>query len=273
LSPDRIDILQNLKIRYTQAAALNDPFESFPAIIQKDKSWFWDKHLKKIKLELTQLEIKQKSKRKQYTRARKKDFPRLYKRYKDESSLFEQAQSIIALDSSIEGYLSLSANCDNILMWSHYAQNHEGFVLGFDSNHEYFQHGVSKVIYSDQRPYFDPTQSKQDASIFYTKSKDWSYEEEYRKSMSFVKKVPLDNGNTLLPFPTDTPQKDDTRMKEIKLFPIPERCIKSITFGWKSSPKLIERTNDIIRHNGLEDIQMYKSHPHKSEYKLITTKL
>ncbi|EQM49643.1 hypothetical protein D051_4091 [Vibrio parahaemolyticus VPCR-2010] len=36
-------------------------------------------------------------------------------------------------DALIQGYLSLSKTNKNILMWSHYAQNHEGFVLGFDS--------------------------------------------------------------------------------------------------------------------------------------------
>ncbi len=30
--------------------------------------------------------------------------------------------------------LSFSTICDNILMWSHYADNHQGFCIGFDPN-------------------------------------------------------------------------------------------------------------------------------------------
>jgi hypothetical protein len=32
LSKDRVDVLQNLKIRFSQPQALNDPFESLPLI-------------------------------------------------------------------------------------------------------------------------------------------------------------------------------------------------------------------------------------------------
>ncbi|EIK0848312.1 DUF2971 domain-containing protein [Vibrio parahaemolyticus] len=133
LSPQRLDVLSNLKIRYTQAIALNDPFEVFPAIIDKDKEWYFKNFLMRIESEADQIDFKSAVKRKQFIRARKKDFPNFYRCYTDEQWLLEQAFSIVMRDALIQGYLSLSKTNKNILMWSHYAQNHEGFVLGFDS--------------------------------------------------------------------------------------------------------------------------------------------
>jgi Protein of unknown function (DUF2971) len=43
-------------------------------------------------------------------------------------------------------------------MWSHYARDHTGFVIGFDTSHQYFQkkehRGLWKVQYQDVRPEF-----------------------------------------------------------------------------------------------------------------------
>ncbi|MCV2884796.1 DUF2971 domain-containing protein [Aestuariibacter sp. AA17] len=36
------------------------------------------------------------------------------------------------------GILSLSKTNENLLMWSHYAQNHQGFVIGFNEEHDFF---------------------------------------------------------------------------------------------------------------------------------------
>ena len=37
------------------------------------------------------------------------------------------------------GILCLSKKHDSILMWSNYTENHKGFVLGFNSNHDFFK--------------------------------------------------------------------------------------------------------------------------------------
>jgi len=187
LNTERVDVLENLKIRFTQATALNDPFESFPAIVQKSREWYKVQFLKKIRIEAKQYGFCSVVKKKQYIRARKRDFENYYQCYTDEKWLFEQTQSVALYDSLVQGYLSVSSNNKNVLMWSHYAQNHEGYVIGFNPQHEFFKYGVMKVIYGENRPFLDPTQPEQDASVFYTKSIDWKYEEEYRKSMPFVR--------------------------------------------------------------------------------------
>src|SRR5271154_115746 len=100
--PERVDILENLRIRFTQVSALNDPFESFPAVRLPDGQ---------PKGELF-----------------------------GESARIEAFQSRIRLiTDSTFGILSLSKTPDNVLMWSHYAKSHCGFVIEFDSTHEYFK--------------------------------------------------------------------------------------------------------------------------------------
>jgi hypothetical protein len=268
LPPERIDVLENIKIRFTQAYALNDPFESFPAIVQKDRAWYKRQFLKRIENEANQYAFRNKVKRKQYIRARKKEFENFYQCYTDEKWLFEQAQSVIRLDSVVQGYLSLSATNKSILMWSHYAQNHEGFVIGFRREHEYFNYGLMKVKYKDKRPFLDPTQPKQDASLFYTKSTDWKYEEEYRKSIGFVTPIELENGNTLLPFPEEPPDVGDESLHAIRLFDFPKDCVSSIIVGWKSSPKLLSEIEKNLKRHQLESVAIYSATPHKFRYEM-----
>jgi len=40
------------------------------------------------------------------------------------------------------GVLSLSARPDSAVMWSHYADSHRGFVIGLDTNHDFFERDI-----------------------------------------------------------------------------------------------------------------------------------
>jgi hypothetical protein len=89
---------------------------------------------------------------------------------------------------------SLSETYDNILLWSHYAASHTGFVLAidFDENNNHIQ----KVTYQDELPDFDNEwyfQVKNDDETnsetvsyllkdFSIKSTNWAYEREGRVS-------------------------------------------------------------------------------------------
>lgn len=42
--------------------------------------------------------------------------------------------------------LCLSKNKDSILMWSHYAQNHTGVVIGFDKNYRFMKNACENPI-------------------------------------------------------------------------------------------------------------------------------
>ncbi|WP_164918626.1 DUF2971 domain-containing protein [Photobacterium chitinilyticum] len=95
------------------------------------------------------------------------------------------------------GIISLSATNDNLLMWSHYAKNHEGFVVEIliDQNDEFSifntmhvpkssDASLCKVSYEENRllPYqFDVNSFNEARNYYYaTKFLDWEYEREYR---------------------------------------------------------------------------------------------
>jgi hypothetical protein len=68
-------------------------------------------------------------------------------------------------------------------MWAHYADNHTGFVIEFDAEHDYFHQKRSesdelgylrKVTYSIDRPNVVLTKVTS-TEMFLTKSKEWEY--------------------------------------------------------------------------------------------------
>jgi len=91
--------------------------------------------------------------------------------------------------------LCVSQVSDNLLMWSHYAESHTGFVIGLDANSTFFapsdanREGLKAVQYSRVRVAMPPGGlrglSDDELAVandhfFFTKSVDWAYEREMR---------------------------------------------------------------------------------------------
>ncbi|WP_026709284.1 DUF2971 domain-containing protein [Flavobacterium frigidarium] len=82
------------------------------------------------------------------------------------------------------GIVSFAENCDSILMWSHYANHHKGFSVGFDER-KLKVSGLfdlcESVIYSEEMPnlYIDDRRTKK-INVQLHKSIEWEYEREYR---------------------------------------------------------------------------------------------
>jgi len=93
-----------------------------------------------------------------------------------------------------QGILTMSACRDDILMWSHYANAHGGFCVGFDtaSLDAYFKRlynndgliiDLRKVDYVEECPHFEFYEmDEQDWFVrpLITKFRVWEYEQEYR---------------------------------------------------------------------------------------------
>lgn len=79
------------------------------------------------------------------------------------------------------GILCLSENPFHILMWSHYASDHSGICIGFDSGKSIFKDAI-KISYGADRPLIglnsDPDLILK--NVFLKKSKHWEYENEWR---------------------------------------------------------------------------------------------
>jgi len=68
------------------------------------------------------------------------------------------------------GMLCLSGKWDNTLMWSHYADDHRGFMIEFSGEDPFFNFGFGKVVYSAERPLLLNRPDRwNDASLFHTK--------------------------------------------------------------------------------------------------------
>jgi hypothetical protein len=120
------------------------------------------------------------------------------------------------------GVISFSKRWDSILMWSHYSNCHTGFCLGFKTekliHSGYFNNG-HKVHYKRNYPKVDPfdTDFEKIVRVFYNKSKDWEYEQEYRMTKLFGY------------------NKDDNEFKRQKLFYFNDDFISEIVIGMKTS--------------------------------------
>jgi hypothetical protein len=150
------------------------------------------------------------------------------------------------------GVLCLSASNQSILMWSHYSSGHTGFLLGFDSESEFFQHRACEpgeigelraVTYSRERVRVTVPVSDTDPSpdFFFTKNDEWKYEQEWR----------------ILRFLKDA---DKTPGENIHLFTMPPSAIRKVILGSLSPPDLI--TDLVSAKEGnpdLSHVQFYRA--------------
>ncbi len=86
------------------------------------------------------------------------------------------------------GIVSLTETKDNLLMWSHYAEKHKGYIVEFDSTHEFFNAKYATL----SNPYSGKTQrvlyrkerlnevKNQFMEPYFHKSDEWVYEKEHR---------------------------------------------------------------------------------------------
>jgi len=104
----------------------------------------------------------------------------------------ENKEMINQMDNDFYGILSLTKKSDNLLMWSHYANFHKGYCIGWDANglmeffgNNYQQFGckIGPVDYRDEYPklvfQIDPDVGSSIQRCF-SKHTCWDYEQEYR---------------------------------------------------------------------------------------------
>lgn len=151
------------------------------------------------------------------------------------------------------GVLSMSTRFDSILMWSHYADNHKGFCVGFSETkmrESYLFGKGGPVIYGDEFPKIDPRNNKVSDKMFlqtFYKAKDWNYEKEYRLTKLF--------------FPRE-PNKAD------RIIIVPNDFIIEVIIGLKTPN---EHKKEIIEICNRKNIPIYQIEQVPFEFKLIKT--
>jgi hypothetical protein len=223
-SIENLHHILNGSIRLTQPGAFNDPFELAieiycpPEVLTTELNIGFDikqKRRKKLKYKLND------------------DIKGEYCHDYISRVLIEQ------LNSSM-GILCLTKNSDSLLMWAHYANGYSGVVIEFDDEHPFFE-GLLEVRYTAKRPRVDIRNFFEDngnipISELFIKPSEWKYEREIRLARSLASCKKISDGQ----YP-------------VYVADIPIECIKSITFGERTSIDEQRKIFDIIKntHIGL----------------------
>jgi hypothetical protein len=164
------------------------------------------------------------------------------------------------------GLICFTTQRDNLLMWSHYADGHKGVVIGFDSDHPFFQipPGFRPVEYSkdqsDERFHWDfslnPGDEGYDAmseTFVVTKSRHWCYEDEKRMLIELkgLKRRKLKNG--VLGYFVD----------------IPADLIDEVILGYRCQPETEQNLRESIKLHGLPSHGLIlRAEPHPTRFAL-----
>ncbi len=247
---DRIDILVNEEIRYTQLGAFNDPFE-MPVYLEKmlnlstSREKIGAQFFQDILLSYEKLEPAEKKKKQidEFFNEHTKDIT------EDKfNQVFEEANKKYtpimrdALQRAVDAWvvLSLTETHDNLLMWSHYAEKHTGMVIEFVEEHPIFYElkippdnprFFQNVKYTSDRPIWGTMDEKNVHDLILTKSIEWEYERELR----FARR--LNDAQRVIP----------ASPHDICLFPMPATAINSIILGARISSVDIDRIRNILR--------------------------
>lgn len=175
--PFRPEFFDNFLVRCSQRAALNDPFEMLPNleymvsmecdVFGKPSGRFGE----------TKEEVRQ------YF----------------QNNFTDHVRHHVALSRETRdlGVISLTETRDNLLMWSHYADQHQGMVIEYDLHHPFFTdldgktERLARVLYRKQRSrdlYSDSSNSGlvDLYGILFEKSDEWIYEKEHRVSRKLI---------------------------------------------------------------------------------------
>lgn len=297
---ERIDVLENGHIRFTQPTAFNDPFELFPYFEsiapEKDIEEYIRKHewndaeIDQMLEESCNKELKKHSgvnipfpHIKNYMKYGFDQFkPFIVEMLRNFMTMKTSPMRELAINTILEsvnneiGILCLSETPDNILMWSHYSANHTGFVIEFDENHSFFdqrekeneiRRHVKKVRYSNKRPQitlFDPSLSTEENIEKWVKDFLWvkSSDWAYEKEWRMFQTFRDSEGTVKETVPP------------IYLFPMPINCVKAIIIGCKVKMEDIKTLRNLLKSDSkFSHIIMKKALIDEKQYKLNITEM
>lgn len=234
--PYRPEFFTTLLLRFTPASEFNDPFEGQPKMSSLEKA----AHIAKILINGNWEPVPND----------------LYMQ-----NIAEQRE--IQTDAGL-GILSLTRSKHSLLMWAHYANKHEGIIIGFDTEDPFFNQNISPK----RNPPEDTSYLGKVFPVFYDrikldfefgpieksllhKSDEWIYEKEYRM---FMRREDCNE------FGTDA---DGNKMENVNLFKVPACAITRIIMGKRANKEAIK----------LDFKNASKDNPRLSHIKIETAEL
>lgn len=262
LGPERVDVMHSLSIRFSPLLSLNDPFESLPLVdvssakemllskTNSDSEVLWEKTDEDKKTDENFAILKN-------TRA--EAIANIEEKFKASNI----GRKLITLLGYKFGVLSLSRTARSILMWSHYAAEGRGFVIGLEESHPFFHQEDARGCLTKPLPVvYTRTRSK----IFYgddhfyekllcEKSLEWAYEEEERICRS------LENTEA-------RSIRKDLYGQNVVLTQFPKEVIKSVYFGYRADEGLMRSVFQAIDENSIK-CNVYRTRICDDEYRII----
>jgi len=224
-----LDVIANNRIYYPKPDSFNDPFDT-KCYFKNSSALVQSQDTEKIKIAFPG---DSPTKMMAYT---KQDLTKEIDSFKNKLKDF--------------GILSLAEDEKDILMWSHYADDHKGVCIEFErteSNELGDPKVTRKVAYTKNYPSMSVKSLLSEDSyhnslmrVLYTKSEQWSYEKEWRNFQSTGGEV----------------------------YPIPGRVL-SITFGVRSTKIDI----DIVKKLVGPSIPLYQAHLKENEFGIKVKKI
>jgi hypothetical protein len=179
-----IRILSKREIFFSYPKYFNDPFDTaipvrFDLLNEKEFDEMSITLLQKISAASKGINLTRKQATEIYYRDAKGNDK--FRQYEYREQMMEWQLNHLKTNATI---FCLAKHNDNVLMWSHYANQHQGICIGFDRDYIGFNTGASlgKVEYVKKHPVFKPTEKDENFYIgqLLAKAKKWSYEKEFR---------------------------------------------------------------------------------------------
>lgn len=230
-------ILENLEIRFSQPSVLNDPQDCQPQVVAP-------RDLRAAVDRMIQRNVaKQPRPLSNAALARARSV--LLRSYTtDIDRHIRQSADILRSHLDLVGVLSLADTPDLLDMWTRYANDHQGFVIEFDTRfgpliqrpgESGWQGLPVPVAYQPNRPevYCNSDELELPYELVLIKTTPWSYEREWR-----VVRARAIADRVVLPGPT-----------EVSLFSIDPRAISAIYVGKDASMGTVQRLRDALARN------------------------
>lgn len=269
VSENRVSILKDGLIRFSQPQAFNDPFELRPHVSDISDDSYLDEVFEEQFDEMLKEEYSKLPEplRNLIPFSEFKNSPLLNRNIAKENLKLITKQAIPLVRKELYGgfennigILSLTKTPENLLMWAHYANSHQGFILEFDINHPFFNRKKSEtdefrhlreVTYSVKRP--SASLSNMDFELFLVKSEEWAYEKEWRLML------PLNDADKVI----------SCEPHDIHLYQLPFSAIKSVILGHRSTDKTKNAVIEALTNESNKShISLHQASIDEREFKL-----
>ncbi|GAB3202198.1 hypothetical protein ABID22_003822 [Pontibacter aydingkolensis] len=297
LSPERIDVLENQALRFTQANYLNDPFEHMPFVSKIiDEAYtkkLYDENFKPIIQQIANRKLCIDDIPEEFREAIPDDVKEEVFSYSigealnlipgfhpnNLINLFAMEGQELGLDYSSLlkeswnkkfGVLSLTKSCDNLTMWSHYSRSHEGFVIEFDSSNEYFNRGKNKggAVWKLQEIKYSKVRPK--LTLIDSKLGENELLEFLIENILLTKSIhwEYEEEVRLIQNLSDSDKTLTYNEQEIHLFGFDSSAVKSVFLGVNIHDNLKNKVLQTLTEHRYNHVNIYQGELSKSEYKV-----